>query len=185
MKQQLIKLILLFLSGVVLKAQDTARTLLPGDILMIRVAEELEMTQRITVPSDGKITYWLLDPVVVTNKSVAQIRQTLYEMLDKDYIINPALSVEVEVYSKQYVNLIGQFLEPGRKELPVDRKVDIMDVISMGRGFSPKADKDKIVVRRKSQTITYSKKDLEKMYEKGERVMIEPDDNIEVRESVF
>ena len=152
---------------------------------MLRVAEEVEMTQRITVPADGKITYWLLDPIVVTNKTVAQVRQVLYEMLDKDYIINPAISVEVEVYSKQYVNLLGQFLEPGRKELPVDRKVDIMDAMAMGRGFSPRADKNKIVLRRKNQTITYTKRQLDDLYEKGERVMVEPDDNIEVKESIL
>lgn len=185
MKHQFLKIALLLLCAGMIRAQDVARTLMPGDILMLRVAEELEMTQRITVPADGKITYWLLDPIVVTNKSVAQIRQVLYEMLDKDFIINPAISVEVEVYSKQFVNLTGQFLEPGRKELPVDRKVDIMDVISMGRGFSPKANKNQIILRRKNQTITYSKKQLDTMYEKGERVVIEPDDNIEVKESVL
>ena len=106
-------------------------------------------------------------------------------MLDKDYIIKPALSVEVDSYSKQFINLTGMFLEPGRKELPVDRKVDIMDAMATGRGFNPKADKDKIILRRKGQVTEYTKKQLDKLYERGERVLVEPDDNLEVKESVF
>jgi protein involved in polysaccharide export with SLBB domain len=166
-------------------AQDAVRSLVPGDVLMLRVAEEIEMGQRITIPNDGKITYWLLEPIVVTNKTVAEVRKELYEMLDKDYIIKPALSVEVDSYSKQFINLTGMFLEPGRKELPVDRKVDIMDAMAMGRGFNPKADKDKIILRRKGQVTEYTKKQLDKLYERGERVLVEPDDNLEVKESVF
>ena len=65
------------------RAQDAVRTLVPGDVLMLRVAEEIEMSQRITIPNDGKITYWLLDSIVVTNKTVADVRQILFDMLDK------------------------------------------------------------------------------------------------------
>jgi len=166
-------------------AQDAVRSLVPGDVLMLRVAEEIEMTQRITIPNDGKITYWLLEPIVVTNKTVAEVRKELYELLDKDYIIKPALSVEVDSYSKQFINLTGMFLEPGRKELPVDRKVDIMDAMAMGRVFNAKANKDQIILRRKGQVTEYTKKQLDKLYERGERVLVEPDDNIEVKESVF
>jgi protein involved in polysaccharide export with SLBB domain len=183
-----LKWILCLIWGIVtsvLNAEDNVRLLMPGDVLMFRVAEEIEMTQRITIPNDGKITYWLLDPIVVTNQSVAQIRQTIYEMLDKDYIIKPALSVEVEVYSKQYINVGGAVMEPGRKELPVDRRIDIMDALAMGRGFSPKADKNEIFLRRKGQTVKYTKRQLDQLFEKGERIMVEPDDNIDVKEAIF
>jgi protein involved in polysaccharide export with SLBB domain len=175
----------LALSGFVLRAQDSVRALLPGDILMLRVADELEMAQRITIPPDGKITYWLLEPIVVTNKTVAEVRQILYDMLDKDYIIKPALSVEVDVYSKQFINVVGHFLEPGRKELPVDRRIDIMDALALGRGFGPKANPNNIILRRRGQTFNYTKKDLDKKYESGEKVMIEPDDTVEVGERIF
>lgn len=177
--------LLVLLSGLILKAQDSGRTLLPGDILMLRVADEIEMGQRITVPNDGKITYWLLEPIVVTNKTVAEVRQILFDMLDRDYIIKPALSVEVEVYAKQYVNVIGSVLEPGRKELPADRKIDIMDALALGRGFNLRASQDKIFLRRKGQSTQYTKKQIDKLYEKGERIFIEPDDTVEVKESVL
>lgn len=176
---------LIVMAASLARGQDAVRTLVPGDVLMLRVAEEIEMSQRITIPNDGKITYWLLDSIVVTNKTIADVRQILFDMLDKDYIIKPALSVEVESYSKQFINLVGSFLEPGRKELPVDRKVDIMDAMAMGRGFNPRADKGQIVLRRKGQVTNYSKKQLDQLYERGERVMVEADDTIEVKESVF
>ena len=88
-------------------------------------------------------------------------------------------------HSKQYINVSGAVMEPGRKELPVDRRIDIMDALAMGRGLSPKASKDHIFLRRKGQTIQYSKRQLDQLFEKGERIMLEPDDNIDVKESVF
>jgi len=60
-----------------------------------------------------------------------------------------------------------------------------MDAIALGGGFSPRADKGTIILRRKGQVTTYSKKQLDKAYAKGERVMIEPDDTLEVRESIL
>ncbi|MEY4692681.1 MAG: hypothetical protein RIT19_3006 [Verrucomicrobiota bacterium] len=166
-------------------AEDSVRRIVPGDVLVINVAEELDMKQNIRVPSDGKITYWLLDAVVVTNKTVAEVRQQLYTMLDADYIIKPAISVEVSEYVKQFINITGSFVMQGRKEIPADRAIDIMDAIALGGGFSPRADKDKIILRRKGQVTTYSKKQLDKLYEQGQRVMIEPDDTLEVRESLL
>jgi uncharacterized protein YbgA (DUF1722 family) len=68
---------------------------------------------------------------------------------------------------------------------PAERPIDIMDAIALGGGFSPRADKDKIILRRKGQVTTYSKKQLDKLYEQGQRVMIEPDDTLEVRESIL
>lgn len=173
------------LAGRMALAQDSIRPILPGDVLVINVAEELDMKQNLRVPTDGKITYWLLDPVIVTNKSVAEVRQILYTMLDKDYIIKPAISVEVSEYVKHYINITGSFVMQGRKEIPAERAIDIMDAIALGGGFSPRADKDKIILRRKGQVTTYSKKQLDKAYATGERVMIEPDDTLEVRESIL
>lgn len=173
------------LAGGVSLAQDSVRRIVPGDVLVINVAEELDMKQNIRVPTDGKITYWLLDPVVVTNKTVAEVRQQLYVLLDKDYIIKPAISVEVSEYVKHFINITGSFVMQGRKEIPAERPIDIMDAIALGGGFSPRADKDKIILRRKGQVTTYSKKQLDKLYEQGERVMIEPDDTLEVRESLL
>jgi len=123
--------------------------------------------------------------VVVTNRTVAEVRQQLYTMLDKDYIIKPAVSVEVSEYVKRYINITGSFVMPGRKEIPADRPIDIMDAIALGSGFSPRADKGKIILRRKGQVTNYSKKDLDRLYEQGQRVMIEPDDTLEVRESIL
>jgi protein involved in polysaccharide export with SLBB domain len=106
-------------------------------------------------------------------------------MLDKDYIIKPAISVEVSEYVKHFINITGSFVMQGRKEIPAERPIDIMDAIALGGGFSPRADQGKIILRRKGQVTTYSKKQLDKLYAQGERVMIEPDDTLEVRESIL
>jgi protein involved in polysaccharide export with SLBB domain len=50
---------------------------------------------------------------------------------------------------KHYINITGSFLKQGRVEIPAERPIDILDAIGLGGGFSPRADKNKIILRRK------------------------------------
>jgi protein involved in polysaccharide export with SLBB domain len=166
-------------------ADEAIRKIIPGDILVIRIANEPDLTQQRTVGTDGKIKFWILDEMDVRDKSTSDVERELREKLDKDYIINPGVSVEVLTYAKQYINVMGQVLDPGRKELPVDRRITIVDALSMGRGFTPRANQSEVVLIRKGQKKTYSKKDIDKMMERGEQIFMEPDDTINVGESIF
>lgn len=184
-KSKIILLLHILLGIAPIFGQDSNRVLSSGDIISIKVAEEVEMTQRITIPNDGLVTFWLLDPIVVTNRTVAEVRNALYTILDKDYIIKPAISVEVEVYSKKFINLVGSFVIPGRKELPSEQRIDIIDAFAIASGFSPRANLKKIILRRNGQPTIYSKKELEALYKNGKRIFVEADDTIEVEESIF
>ncbi|HTI69828.1 MAG TPA: polysaccharide biosynthesis/export family protein [Candidatus Limnocylindria bacterium] len=176
---------LMLLSPALLRADDGVRKIVPGDTLSIRVNAEPELTMPRTVNSDGKINYWLLGDIEVKDKTLGEVEKIIREMLDKDYIINPSVSVEMQTFSKLMINVIGEVQRPSRYDLPTDRRIDILDAIALAGGYSPKANKDKIILKRKNKTITYSKKDLDKLREEGNSIRVEPDDEIEVKMGIL
>ena len=178
-------LIPLLLPSLLVSADDSVRKIVPGDILAIRVNNEQELTMPRTVSSEGKITYWLLGEIDVKDKTLAEVEKIIRDMLDKDYIINPAVSVEMQAYSKLMINVIGEVLRPSRYDLPTDRRIDILDAIALAGGYTPKANKDRIILKRKGKTTTYTKKDLDKLREEGNGIRVEADDEVEVKLSII
>jgi protein involved in polysaccharide export with SLBB domain len=180
-------LLLMVLLGLLpsLRAEDVLRKIVPGDTLSIRVNNEQELTMNRTVGQDGKITYWQLGDLDVKGKTPSDVEKIIHDLLAKDYIINPSVSVEMLAYLKQTVNVIGQVQTPGPVELPTDKRIDILDAIARAHSYTLRADKKNIILRRKGKKEPYTKKDLEKRRDEGNPVLVEPDDEIEVGDSII
>jgi polysaccharide export outer membrane protein len=171
----------LLLAVVGVRADDSVRKIVPGDILSVRVNNEPELSLYRTVSAEGKITYWQLGEIDVRDKTLAEVEKLIRDLLDKDYIINPAVSVEMQAFSKLMYNVIGEVMRAARYDLPTDRKIDILDAIAQAGGYTPKANKDKIILKRKGKTTIYTKSQLDKLREEGNGIRVEPDDEIEVK----
>jgi protein involved in polysaccharide export with SLBB domain len=159
-----------------------ARKIQPNDVLLIRVLNEVEMTAEKKVSADGKIDYFFINEVDLNDKTVADAQRIIRDALDKDYLVNPQVYVEVKQYATQYVTVVGQVQRPGQYPIPPDHKMDIIEAIGTAGDFSRLANKNKIELRRKETVKRYSYDDLKKP---DGRVYVEPEDVIEVAESKF
>ena len=175
----------LLLSSLFLRADDAVRKIVPGDILAVKVDNEPELTLYRTVGADGKINYWQLGDIDVRDKTLAEVERLIRDLLKKDYIINPSVSVEMQTFSKLMYNVIGEVVRPFRYDMPTDRKIDILDAIANAGGYTPKANKDKIILKRKGKTQIFTKKELDKLREEGNGIRVEPDDEIEVKMGIL
>ncbi|MFM7103757.1 MAG: polysaccharide biosynthesis/export family protein, partial [Verrucomicrobiota bacterium] len=90
------------------QAQVSARKILPNDILAIRVVGEPELTLDKRVGADGKITYPFILELSVEGKTVAEVEKEIRDLLDKDFIVQPQVTVEYRDYVKQWVTVVGQ-----------------------------------------------------------------------------
>lgn len=160
----------------------SARKIQPNDVVLIRVLNELEMTAKKKVSAEGKIDYFFIGEVDLNDKTVAEAQRIIRDALDKDYLVNPEVYVEVETYATQYVTVVGQVQRPGQYPIPPDHKMDIIEAIGTAGDFSRLANKNKIELRRKEKVTRYSYDDLKKP---DGRVYVEPEDVIEVAESKF
>lgn len=162
------------------------RRIQPNDVIFIRVVGEVDLTMERRVGADGTITYPYLEELQIKDKTPTEVERMIRDGLKGDYIVNPQVTVDFKEYVKEYVNVNGAVNQPGRIELPPDRRLDIMDVISMARDLSPKADVDSIQLTRKGQPAkTYKYKDIRSISDPDKKIYMEPGDQIFVKERTF
>lgn len=167
------------------QAQVSARKILPNDILAIRVVGEPELTLDKRVGADGKITYPFILELSVEGKTVAEVEKEIRDLLDKDFIVQPQVTVEYRDYVKQWVTVVGQVNKPGRIELPADRRVDVIEAIAMAGDLSRNASKGGIELTRKGQKNKFTYDELKTNTDPEKRFFVEPDDVIEIKERIF
>jgi polysaccharide export outer membrane protein len=164
----------------------TTRKIQANDIILIRVVGEVDLTMERRVGEDGVITYPYLEALKVSDKTPTEVERMVRDGLKGDYLVNPQVTVDFKEYVKQFVNVSGMVNSPGRIELPVDRRLDLMDVLSLAKDLSPKANKNEIVLTRQGQpSKTYKYSDIQSNTDPEKRIYVEPGDQIKVGERIF
>lgn len=169
------------------KDVDSGRRIGVGDQLMIRVLGERDMDAPRRVPEDGVINYFFIGDVKVSGKTTTEVEREIRDLLDKDYLVNPQVLVEIERYDEQYVSVAGQVGRPGRVQLPPDHTVDVIEAIAQAGDFTRLANRKDIKVQRsKTGEVTkYSYDQLQKSVQAGKKVNLNPGDVVTVGERIF
>ena len=139
----------------------------PGDVLMVSVWKESDLTQEVIVRPDGQITFPLIGEAAAAGHSVENLRLVISEGLKK-YIPDPVVTVSVRQLTGNTVYVIGKVNRPG--VFPIVRNVDVMQALSMAGGTSTYAAVNdiKILRRKNGQLKALSFKYAE--VEKGKRL---------------
>src|SRR5437868_15016338 len=70
----------------------------PNDIVVIEVFGEKEMSREFRVTRSGTINYYFLGEITVANRTASDVQKELTDKLNKDYIVDPQVTVEVKDY---------------------------------------------------------------------------------------
>lgn len=98
----------------------------PGDMLKIFVYENPEFTDNYRVGPDGMISLPILGTVKVSGKSREGLKNSLRENLAK-YITNPVVTVKVEEYNNNFVNVLGEIEKPGKYDFKGE--IDMLSIL--------------------------------------------------------
>lgn len=160
-----------------------------GDILTITVYEQSDLTTKARVSVEGEISFPLLGRVEVKGLSVKEIAETIRVLLEKDYLVNPQVSVFIEEYRAKKVFVMGFVNRPGEYELFKDRPTTVLEAITMAGGFKEGAAHNGTKVIRKEDgkevTIPVKVSDIMNKGAKDKDVPVLPGDIIVVPESFF
>lgn len=119
----------------------------PGDLLDISVFASSELTTHVRVSSDGVISFPLLGKVRVSGMMPEEVQDLIRDQLMKrDLVKDPQVSVFVLEYSAQAVYVLGEVTRPGA--YPVVGSHQLSDFISVAGGFTPRAGKTITVTRQ-------------------------------------
>jgi len=166
-------------------ASPPTRKVQPGDGLIISVDEpDLQKVEK-KVDSNGNITFPYLGELEVHEKTTAEIEKIIRDGLDKDWIINPQVSVVVAMYAERVVSVNGFVNRPGPVKLPVDRRLSLIEAISTAGDVNPKGNRKKVQLSRRGEVKEYNLNDLAKITDLEKQIFVEADDIINVPQTAF
>lgn len=167
---------------------DNGYAIGPENVLIIDVyyGRDKEMQRKARVSSQGYITFPLLGEVKVAGLTIAELEKELTRLLEKDYLVNPQVSVFIEEYST--VSILGQVKEPGSFE--IKGKLTVIELISLAGGFTKIADRNNVRVMRTrpdgtKDTIRVKADDVINRGREEDNLQLQPDDIVTVPESFF
>jgi polysaccharide export outer membrane protein len=150
----------------------------PGDVVAVHVWHEPEISGKVPVRTDGKISLPLvgeLQAAGLTPESLQiSIRKKLY-----NYIKNPEVAVVVEEMNSRQFNVMGEVQKPGN--FPLLRPTRVLDALALAGGFRDFAKVTKIYILRRAPqggtvTLHFNYKRVVKGVVKGN----DADDNVEL-----
>lgn len=117
----------------------------PTDVLKITVWGHDDLSRAAVVSAEGRIPFPLVGDVLVAGLTPTQIESRLRDLLAKDYLVDPQVSVAVQEYRSQRVFILGEAEKPGTYALK--GRARLLDVLSEAGGPAKGAGRQLIVVR--------------------------------------
>jgi protein involved in polysaccharide export with SLBB domain len=169
-------------------AQSDSYVLRANDFIRITVFQEDDLTTEARIAKGGNITFPLLGTVALEGKTVGEATAEIRARLDKDYVINPQVTLTVLDYAKQWVTVLGEVQKPGQVEIPPEGGLDLLGAIALAGGYTRVADPSRVIIRREQNghdvvlKVNASKlaRDVE-----VQQLLVQPGDRISVGESLF
>ncbi len=160
-----------------------------GDVLVITVYEQPDLTSEVRVTSKGEIMFPLLGTVHVKDLSVNEVEEKIRFLLEKDYLVNPQVNIFIKEYHPKKVFVMGFVNRPGEYELFKDRPTTALEAITMAGGFKKGAAPNVTKILRTENgvqiTIPIKATDITNKGDKNKDVPVQAGDIIVVPESFF
>lgn len=117
----------------------------PGDVLLVFVWREAELTGEVRVRTDGHLTVPLLGDVLAVGKTPRELGAELAEELGR-FINAPTVTVTVVSSSSQRFFVVGEVTRPG--EYPLTSRTTVLQALALAGGFQEYAKTDEIKIVR-------------------------------------
>ena len=147
-----------------------------GDQLKVTVFDEESLTGEYEVGIGGTLALPLIEPVEVRNRQPVEVAQLIeQQLLQGGYVLDPRVSVEILEHRSFFI--LGEVAAPG--EYSHNGELTLEQAVAKAGGYSARADKAQIVLKRQSWTES-------RIIKLGQRTLqIAPGDTITIRESFF
>jgi len=104
----------------------------PDDVLSVHVWKEPDISGKMPVRSDGKITVPLVGDIQASGLTPARLQLLITQKLS-DFIANPQVFVAVEQMNSRQFTVMGEVLHPG--SFPLTHTTRVMDALAIAGGF--------------------------------------------------
>lgn len=126
-------------------AQQVKYLLGPGDKLNVSVFGNANLSGAFTVETNGELSLPLLGGVKASGRDLDAIRTEIVERLDRDYVVNPKVSIEVTNFRPFFI--MGEVVRPG--SYPYAPDLTARQAVAISGGFTRRAQTSTINLTRK------------------------------------
>jgi polysaccharide biosynthesis/export protein len=117
----------------------------PKDVLKITVWGHDDLSRQVVVSADGSFQFPLVGDIRAAGLTPGGVETLLRDLLGKDYLVNPQVSVSVQEYRSQRVFVLGEVEKPGTYAMT--GQTMLLDVLSQAGGPGKSAGRQVVVVR--------------------------------------
>lgn len=162
--------------------------LVPGDLIDVKVYQEPDLESVLRVSQDGAVVFPLIGRVNVGGMSPLAAAKTIQSLLDKDYLVNPQVTLLVTGYARRSYTVLGEVQKPGSYDMPGRDSISLLEAIGMAGGYTRLANPSNVTVKRRNRDQdTIFRLNAKKMAGDGANASFEvkSGDVITVAESIF
>lgn len=123
----------------------------PNDILEVFVWKEPDLTRKVLVRPDGRISLPLVQDLVAAGISPGELKLKIQASL-KDYLNAPNVTVVVDTIQSYRVYVVGKVQKPGA--MVVEKPISVLQALALAGGFQDYANSSEITVIRNQGTET-------------------------------
>jgi polysaccharide export outer membrane protein len=130
----------------------------------VEVYQESDLDKSVRIEGDGTVALALVGKVKVAGMTVAESKVLITDLYNRDYLVDPQISVLVVSFSPKVIHILGSVGRPGVVEIPPDRDLTLTEAIASVNGITrlgnPKALKIKRVDkdgRSRQMEVNFSK----------------------------
>jgi polysaccharide biosynthesis/export protein len=134
--------------GVVSRAQDRGRPIVPRDLLDVTVFEAPELSRVVRVADDGMISLPLLGPIQAAGRTPRVLQLALQDTLRLTYMRDPRVTVEVKETAAQPIYVVGEVNQPGAFLPSGQDRLTVLRAVAVARGVRPTAAQGRAIVFR-------------------------------------
>jgi protein involved in polysaccharide export with SLBB domain len=160
----------------------------PLDTIDISVFNEADLSVQRRVSPQGFIIYPMLGSVPVSGLTVGETEAKLKDLLGRNYLVNPQVTVLVNHANSRHIVILGQIKSPGSYDIS-DDGLTLVQGIARAGGFTDVAATDRVtVLRSENGEVKKFVVNVAAIIKGGDRskdLELKPDDVISVPETIF
>lgn len=171
---------------------DREYLLQPQDLLRIFIFQHDDLNKQmeaVRISDAHTISLPLVNSVDLRGRTARQAEEVIRAAFDRDYLVNPQVSVIVMKYAERTVNVVGQVNNAGRVLFPQEKGLTIVEAIALAGGQTRLADLKKVRLTRKTADgdTVVEEIDVDALMRRGGRdaIALQRDDVIFIPERAF
>lgn len=161
-------------TAVTVEAIQAEYRLGPGDRLRVIVFQQEDLTGEFLVDGTGAVAFPLIGKVDARGRTIREFEKAVEARLKDGYLSDPRVSAEMLNFRPYYI--LGEVVKSG--EYPYQDGMTVMKAVATAEGFTYRADKRKVFIKRADEPI-------ERAFKLDSSTTVLPGDTVRIPERLF